>query len=162
VKVVSQARILALQAQSDESLNLIGRGNSTVYSDDFNTVVGKLGGLLGQAGRLATSSALGTDVSSSRQAFQEYQAAHQKVADLATSGAFDKATTQATGVEASVFDTLNNRLSTTVNRAQQQFSRDAASARRSFRWLGISVIVLAVLIGLLALLGTQQRINDYR
>ena len=46
----AQARILALRAESDESLNLVARGGTTKYANDLeNVIIPKLGGKDGQS-----------------------------------------------------------------------------------------------------------------
>ena len=53
---MAQARILALKAESDESLTLIARGNGQADSNDFNTIVPQLGGSDGTTGLLGEAS----------------------------------------------------------------------------------------------------------
>lgn len=167
VKVMAQARILALRAQSDESLTLIARGTGQKYSDDFKSVMTQLGGskqdgtggLLGQATQGAGSP---DDTGRAVTAFTATVRTHAQVAGLADIGDFNGAVALATGQESSDFTQLNGALDTAVNDNQQAFVREASAARSDFGWLALGLIVLAGAIALLALYGIQQRINDYR
>jgi hypothetical protein len=172
VKTMAQARILALKAQSDESLTLIARGNGQKYSTDFDAIVTQLGGKDGNAGLLAQASQESAgaqhaiDVSDVVASYKAYLNAHQRVRAAADSGKFSDAVTLATGTaagdEGPIFTQLDNAMNTAINNSQQQFVRQASAARNTFGLITLGLIVLAVAIGLLALLGTQQRINDYR
>jgi hypothetical protein len=172
VKIMAQARILALKAQSDESLTLIARGNGQKPSADFDAIVPQLGGpdgksgLLGQASREAAGSQHSTDVANVVSAYRSYVGVHKQVRQLAGSGSFALAVVRATGAgaadEGPIFTHLDAAMGTAVDDSQQQFVRQASSARSAFGSITIGLIVLALAIGLLALLGTQQRINDYR
>ena len=99
-------------------------------------------------------------------AYKAFFATHTEVQKLADSGKFTDAITTATtkefGPPKSSFAALDTAITAAVDKNQQQFARDASSARNAFRGLTIGITVLALAIGLLALLGPQQRINDYR
>jgi uncharacterized protein with PQ loop repeat len=167
VKVLAQARILALNAETDESLALVGRGGDQKYIVDFDATIGKLGGKDGTVGLLAQATKQtpgGTvDILSTYKAFL---ATHAKVQKLATEGQFTTAITTATteefGPTTSKFGQLDGAISAAVASNQRQFAGAATSARNAFRGMAIGISVLALAIGLLALWGTQQRINDYR
>jgi uncharacterized protein with PQ loop repeat len=167
VKVLAQARILALNAETDESLALVGRGGDQKYIVDFNANIAKLGGNDGGAGllRQATQATPGGTVDILN-AYKAFLAIHAKVQKQANDGQFSTAITTATteefGPTTSGFAKLDAAISAAVTNNQQQFASAAGSARSAFRGITIGITVLALAIGLLALFGTQQRINDYR
>jgi hypothetical protein len=160
VQVLSQARILALRAQGDESLALVARGSGAQYQSDFDNVISKLrgtdgsGGLIGEAGRIAGVS--------EGPSLQSYLAVHQFVNRLNQTGQFDQAVNQATFAEVAKFDALNTGLTRDIRGSQDSFSRYAAKARHDLRVLSIGIAVLLVATALLAGFGLQQRINEYR
>lgn len=167
VKVLAQARILALNAETDESLALVGRGGDQKYIVDFDATIAKLGGNDGGSGllRQATLETPGGTVDILN-AYKAYLAIHKSVQQQASDGqyaaAIKTATTAEFGPTTSHFAQLDTAISAAVANNQQQFANAAASARSAFRGIAIGVTVLVLAIGLLALFGTQQRINDYR
>src|SRR6516165_5609729 len=160
VQVLSQARILALRAQGDESLALVARGNGTQYQTDFDSVIVKLGGKDGSGGLIGEASQI-AQVSESG-SLQAYLGAHKAVNQLGQAGQYDQAVEQATGSEVATFDTLNNGLTRDIANSQASFARYADGARHDLRNLTVAIAVLLVVIAGLALFGLQQRINEYR
>jgi hypothetical protein len=158
VKVVAQARILALRAESDESLTLVARGGTTKYTADLEKVIiPQLGGPTGQSGLIGQAAAQGAgDAATAYRAFFE---THNKVKQLEGSGKYTNAARLSASEE---FAPLDSALVAAVDRSQQQFTTESAAARNAFKEISIGIAALAVVIGLLALFGTQQRINDYR
>jgi hypothetical protein len=160
VQVLSQGRILALRAQGDESLFLIEPLSGARYQADFNNVIAKLGGkdgsggLIGEASRVAGVSKSGS--------LQAYLGALQSVDQLSRAGKYDQATALATRKEVTTVDTLNNGLTRDIGNSQASFTRYSAGARHDLRNLTIAIAVLLVVIAGLALIGLQQRINEYR
>lgn len=149
VEVVAQARILDLRAESDESLTLVGRGGITKYTDDLEKVIiPQLRGLIQQAGAGDAASA-----------YQNLVATHGQVKKLENAGNYKNAADLSAGQE---FAPLNSALVAAVGRSQEQFVTESGSATKAFQGMSIGIAVLALAIGLLALFGTQQRINDYR
>ena len=160
VQVLSQARILALRSQGDESLALVARGSGDQYQGDFDKVIAELGGtngsggLIGEAGQIAGVS--------EDEHLRAYLAVHTSVHDLSQAGKFDQAVKVATTSEVAAFDVFNTGLTQDIRNSQDSFTHHAASARHDLRNLTIGIAVLLVGAGLLAIFGLQQRINEYR
>jgi hypothetical protein len=160
VQVLSQARILALRSQGDESLALVARGSGDQYQRDFDKVIAELegtngsGGLIGEAGQIAGVS--------EDDHLRAYLAVHTSVHDLSQAGKFDQAVKVATTNEVAAFDVFNTGLTQDIRNSQDSFTHHAASARHDLRNLTIGIAVLLVGAGLLAIFGLQQRINEYR
>jgi hypothetical protein len=166
VKVLAEARILALDAETDESLALVGRGGGQKYTNDFTATIARLGGPDGNSGLLGQATVKGGGTFEILSSYKAFLTTHAMVQRLATNGQFTEAITTATtgefGPADSKFAKLDTAISTAVDNNQLQFVNAAASARSAFRGITIGITVLALAIGLLALIGTQQRINDYR
>jgi hypothetical protein len=160
VQVLSQARILALRAQGDESLTLVARGSGGQYQSDFDNVMAKLGGSDGTGGLMGEADRIAGVFEGDQ--LQPYLAVHSSVNKLSQSGQFDQAVSVATGQEVAVFDALNNSLTQDINNSQDSFTSHAAGARHDLSVLTVGIGVLLVAAGLLALFGLQQRINEYR
>ena len=172
VQVLSQARILALRAKGAESLSLVARGSGQAFDADFTAFTTTLGvpggspGVLARAGSLATTDQSRQAVAAVDVAFAAYLAVHQKVAGLVASGQFDQAVSLAVGPRPdqvnAIFKQLDNALAGALTLNQAEFAQQAASARHQLDGLSVGIPIGLVVVGLLALAGLQQRINDYR
>ena len=169
VQLLSAARILTLQAQADENKTLIERGGGAAYADDFDRVVKRLGGadgrsgLLGEArgvearsGSAARLNPMTADFVTLRQVHRAIRTADDVDAEYRV--AVDKAT----GPEASVIRRLDRGLSKQIATAERRLDNHATAARGGFGALAVGIPLLLVLAGLLALIGLQRRITEYR
>jgi hypothetical protein len=161
VQILSQARILALRAQGDESLFLVEPLSGAQYHTDFDNVIGKLGGQDGSGGLIGEASRM-AGVSAEDGPLTSYLVVHQSVNQLSQTGKFPQAVAVATGKEVATFDTLNNGLTQDIGNSQASFTRAASRARHDLRNLTVAIAVLLVIVAGLALFGFQQRINEYR
>jgi hypothetical protein len=170
VEVLARARSVALQASSDESLAIVARGNGQAFLTDFNNATSQLGGTDGTTGLLAQAANLTSgqpnanrDVQSAVDAYKAYLTAHANVRAIDARG--DPASAVA---KAAITDEyprlvdLNSNLSSALNVMQTQFVHKASSARSTLSPLSYAVPILLIMAALLALVGIQQRINDYR
>jgi hypothetical protein len=166
VQVLSQARILTLRAQGDEGLTLVARGSGDPYQADFKAVTARIGGPDGSSGLLGRMAQIEGAPVSSWSEYRQYLAVHQQVVQLEQSGQFDQAVKVALGRnpggESSQFDALNTDLTNEITSGQARFSSQARSAHRELRNAGVIIAVVLLAVGLLALFGIQQRINEYR
>jgi hypothetical protein len=169
VEVLSAIQVLALRAQSDESLALIARGGGKANLDDFHAVVGALGGvhgtrsgLLGEAATLASRTGSGRSIAALTGMMTSYLAAHARTVSLEDGNHFAGALAYALRIEAPLADRLNARLGSEIAGAQRQFDRARSDATGAVRGLWLAIPVVAVLCAALALLGLEQRIREYR
>lgn len=168
VEVLSAARILALREQADESLALVAHGGSPNYLTDFasvSKVLAPAGGLLGEAGALAKGQGSSSAVSRLDATFAQYQGVHSQVAALEKSGRSEKAITLAVGSSApelALSDRLNSDVVAEIGSAQARFTHSAREATSAVGGLGLAIPLLIAVAGLLALLGLQQRVSEYR
>jgi hypothetical protein len=165
VQILSAARILALRAQADEGKALIARGDGQQYLNDFNQVDGLLqppSGLLGDpAGMTASSAALPSLAATWRGIRDE----HARVARLEAEERFPDAVQRAVGPrsrEAALFDRLNRGFDPPIAAAQRRFEHAAQDARSALTGLAIGIPLLLVVCVTLALIGLQNRLNEYR
>lgn len=169
VQLLSAARILTFRAQGDESLALVARGSGDEFVGDMAAVLGQLGppegpGLIFQADHTVGFDSI-PPISGKGGLFAAYLDAHDKVVKAEQAGQFTQAVELATGSgpdrELPAADQLAAALDNQINHAQQAFAAQAGKARRDISALGIAAVALLVAAGL-ALLGLQQRINEYR
>jgi hypothetical protein len=172
VGALSSARVLALRAESDDSLALVARGSGDQYRADFDATVQKLGGRSGMSGSLgaATTLAGSSDtsdvVAEARKGYRDYLDVHGRIIQLQDSGQFDEAVTRATGRsdgdELPTLTRFDKSLREAISQSEAQFRSDASGARDVLRFLVIAVPMLAIACGALVLFGLQLRINEYR
>jgi hypothetical protein len=168
VQVLAAARILALRAQTDESLALIGRGGSPEDLRDFDVAARALappGGLLGEATMLAGRSGSRSAIDAVAATFAQSRAVHQQVKSLETNGGFPQAVALAVGphaTEAPLSDRLNSEFATTISTAEHRFATNAHAATSALGGLALAIPLLVAAAAVLALLGLQTRVNEYR
>ena len=167
VQFLSATRILTLQAQSDDNTALIERGSGQSYITDFTNVLQSLNGTTGQAllpqARLVaarTGSAASIDRISSD--LTTLGSTHAIVRGDDNAGNYTAAVTEATGAEADIVTKIDDDVALEIASAQQRLDRSAADARSGFGTLAVGIPVLIILSGLLAFVGLQRRIGEYR
>ncbi|HMG27510.1 MAG TPA: hypothetical protein VKH36_11935 [Acidimicrobiia bacterium] len=172
VGALSSARVLALRAESDDSLTLVARGSGDQYRVDFDATVKKLGGRSGMNGSLGTATALAGSsgkshvVAEGRKAYRDYLDVHGQIIQLQDSGQFDEAVARATGTSAGdelpTLTRFDKSLLQGIRESEARFRSDANGARNVLRFLAIAIPIIAIACGALVLYGLQMRINEYR
>jgi hypothetical protein len=168
VQVLAAARILALRAEADDSLALVGRGGSPEDLQDFEVVARVLappGGVLGDAATLARRSQTEAATNRLTATFARYRAVHQQIAARETNGDFPGAEALAVGpdaTEAPLADRLNSGFVTATATAQRRFAGSARDATSALGGLWLAIPLLVAVSAVLALFGVQARANEYR
>jgi hypothetical protein len=168
VEVLSAIRILALRAQSDESLALIARGGGDANLADFAAVRKALtggadpsGGLVGDAAELASRTGTVASFLDLRRTLATYLRAHTRTVALERDD-FSRAIRYAIRTEAPAAYRLDAVLSDEIAGAQRRFVRAGATATRALRGLSFALPTAVVLCAGLSLLGLQRRMKEYR
>jgi hypothetical protein len=169
VQLLSAARILTLQAQADENTTLIERGGGDAFVRDFNRVMHRLGGADGRAGLLGEARAVAARTGSAARLdpitadFVALREMHREIREIDDVQAnYGAAVDKATGPEAALIRRLDNELSLQIGSAEQRLDDHATDARGGFDALTVAIPLLLVLAGVLALVGLQRRITEYR
>ncbi|MDQ1358776.1 MAG: hypothetical protein QOJ52_2626 [Acidimicrobiaceae bacterium] len=170
VQLLSSARILLSRAQVDENLALVARGSGSQYLADFDAVTAELGPADGSSGLLDRAQAVGGDglvpLAGPGSLYASYLKAHDMVLKAENGNQFATAVELATGSSRGeqllAATELSDALNTRINQAQTVFGTKAVAATHDLARLSLGVIGLLVLAALLAFLGIEQRINEYR
>jgi hypothetical protein len=168
VQLLSASHALALRAQHDESLALIGRGSDSTSVEDFDRTVSALegrgpgGGLLGDAERAAARSGSRRDVLAVRSALQRLERFHRVVVRRERAGAYKAAVGTYINRELPQAEQLNTILTTQTNAAQRRFATHADDANGAVKELRFAIPLLAIVIAALAVQGLAARIKEYR
>ena len=153
--LVSQARIEANNAKSNESLTLIARGSGAAFEQAWQSSAGQVQANLDRA----QNPELG-------QLWQDYAKVHTEIRELDDSGKWDQAVSRATG---SGKDSANARFSAFDTSATTFIDEMANVTRDGLRGPRIGLVIGAVLIfvaGIAAALvgrrGVAERLREYR
>jgi hypothetical protein len=172
--VLAQARTEALQARTDETLNLVARGGTDYehpYDAAFQQVGGKdgTGGLLGQAQGMSADDTMSGQVGSAITAAKSWSSLHKQAASANTSGDYDTAVAITLGNggagrpnEAAAFDKVDTALNQAITQARSNFADQTNSAGGWLTALPIGVLVLLLLAAAGAAVGIWQRLREYR
>ena len=171
VAQLSQARTDALQARSDEILNLVARGGEN-YDPQFHSLSAELGGKDGSGGLLgAVKSAsqdqtMSSEVDNAISAAKSWFAAHNTVQNLNNTGDYPNAVSEtlssANDGEATMVTKLDNALDKAITQGRTVFADETNSASAALFGWPIGVLVLAVLAAAGSAFGIWQRLREYR
>lgn len=153
---LSQARISAYDAKSNESLTLIARGSGTAYEDAWKKAADNTAGQLGQVERGVGLAPL----------WNRYRAVHVEIRKEDDKGNWDAAVEKAIG-ESNIssnaaFKAFDDRSSSDLHRFSNTARAELTQARKDLPpigWLGLPIGVVAAL---LAAWGFSQRLEEYR
>lgn len=153
--LVSQARIEANNAKSNESLTLIARGSGAAFEEAWQSSAGQVQANLDQA----QNPELG-------QLWQDYATVHTEIRELDDSGKWEQAVSRATG---SGKDSANARFSAFDTSATTFIDEMASLTRDGLRGPRIGLVIGAVLIfvagiaaAVLGRRGVAERLREYR
>lgn len=153
-------------ARADEARFLIARGAGAAFEEDFTqraTMIDEMrADLEDHAADTADTEAAQFDVEDTYRAWSEYTAIHADVVAADLAGQRDEAVTAALGPADAAFAAFDETTLQVLEESQARFDTEMADAARATRFLQIGSLVLAVLIGGLAMYGIQLRINEYR
>ncbi len=172
VALLSQARTDALQARTDEILNLVARGGEN-YDPQFTKLTTTLGGSDGTGGLLGQVLADSTDdpvmtgqLNAAISTTKKWFALHDSVDTLNNSGNYGAAATQSldptSGGEAGTFQALDTALGNAIEQGRTVFVQQTDNAGDALFALPIGVLVLAVLAAAGSTIGIWQRLREYR
>lgn len=149
---ISQARVAAFEARSDEALTLINRGNGQANEQAYREAADTVDAIVnGRDGR--------EDLADS---FEEYDDTHTTLRELDDAGDWDSAVALLNAESAESFDSLSSDLEDVVRsrsaRAETALD-DAGSGLGGIRW---AIVIGALLAAGLVTVGYGQRLREYR
>jgi hypothetical protein len=150
---LAKARILAQEARTDETLELISRGDLAVGEKSFNGHIGELSKLL--AGGPATA----TD------AVTSWTASHRKQVDAYNGGDYSAAVAQAIGTapdaSAAQFSAVESSVSAAIEKARDDL-RDGVSAAGSWlAWSPTGTLMLTIVAASATVVGLWPRLKEF-
>ncbi|MBD3576833.1 hypothetical protein ICJ52_11380 [Streptomyces sp. KD18] len=175
LKVLTDARIAALQARANENLTLIARGavlaadkKSDKYDVDFAANMKDLDAGLEKALRLADDDKGREPVASAADGVRQWKQRHAAARETDLRGDYQAALPQVIGdrdhkdSSGASFDTVDASLERALAHEQAEFTRAARSGLGAFGGLVTGSAALAVAGAAAVLLGIGRRLSEYR
>ncbi|GAA0252821.1 hypothetical protein [Cryptosporangium japonicum] len=163
---LAEARVAVLQARADESLTLIARGDGRAderhYAEMLTGLIGNdgRGGLLGDVA--AGPGADRAQVERIAGLAARWRALHDDVRELDDGGRYDEAVELASGPPSATFEQLDRALDEYVDATGHWFDARADQAAADLAGARTAVAGLGLLVLAAVVLGTRNRIGEYR
>ncbi|MDH6113246.1 hypothetical protein P3T36_001869 [Kitasatospora sp. MAP12-15] len=170
LQALNSARIDALQARTAENLNLVARGSTTTYADQWTKSTDLLatttsGGQLGSAQQLAPAGA-GQDVADARSEFFTWKQRHDAASAKNDGGDYQAALDATVGSGADgaqqAYQALDAKLAQAADVEKADFLSAAKDGRDATGTVVFAAGVLALLAAAGVLLGIGRRLAEYR
>ncbi|WP_035794105.1 hypothetical protein [Kitasatospora mediocidica] len=170
LQALDSARIDALQARTAENLNLVARGSTTAYADQWTKSSNLLAtttsaGQLGVAQRLAPGGA-GQDVADARAEFFTWKQRHDAASAKNDGGDYQSALDATVGsgpdTTEQAYQAMDAKLAQAADVEKADFLSAAKSGRDATGLVVVAAGVLAVLAAAGVLAGIGRRLAEYR
>jgi hypothetical protein len=150
---LAEARILAQQARTDETLQLITRGDITAGEKSFDGHIDEL------AARIGASSPAATE------AVEKWVASHRKQVDAYRAGDYPGAVAQALGTDAGAsgaqFAVVETSLRDAIEQSRATMRGYVADAGRYLAWTPTATLALMTLAAGAAVVGLWPRLREF-
>jgi hypothetical protein len=146
---LAEARILAQKARTDETLELISRGDIEAGEKSFFGHLEEMSKLLGAA------------PSVTRDEVDKWTASHRTQAEAYQRGDYDAAVAQAMGPSATQFAAVESSLRDGIERTRAALRDRVSSAGDRLAWSPTGTLVLMVLAGAAAAVGLWPRLKEF-
>jgi hypothetical protein len=172
VELLSQARITALEARTDEALTLIARGSGGDFEKDFTAAMTKLigkdgnGGLLNSTYQRASDPGVRDSITATVADLKTWQKVHGTIRGKDDGGHNLDAVALAVGASdtdaPAAFSRVDADLGDGINKANAAFTDESRRAGNAVAGLSIAIAVLTLAGMAAAAWGIQRRIAEYR
>jgi hypothetical protein len=150
---LAKARILAQQARTDETLQLIAHGDATASEASFN----------GRIDDLRTH--LGTGSAAAADGVAKWTASHQKQVEAYLGGDYSAAVTQAIGTDpgasAAQFGIVETSLRDEIEQTRATLRDRVSAAGARLAWSPTGTLVLMVVAAVAAVVGLWPRLKEF-
>jgi hypothetical protein len=149
----AKARILAQQARTDETLQLIARGDITASEKSFNDRI------------QAMTALMGTAPSAAADGVKAWSASHRKQVDAYEGGDYDAAVAQAVGTDPSAsqaqFAIVEAGLRDEIEQSRAAMRDHVSTAGTWLAWTPVGTLVLMAVAAAAAVAGSWPRLKEF-
>lgn len=149
---LGNARVIVQKARTDETLQLISRGDITAGEKSFNDRIGQLTALLG-------------DEPSAADRVAAWTASHGRQVELYQGGDYPGAVAQAIGPDpggsAAQFAAVETKLNDAIEETRATLRDDVSAAGTRLSWSPTGTLVLMVLAAAAAVVGLWPRLKEF-
>ncbi len=150
---LAKARILAQQARTDETLELIARGDITAREASFSSHMDEVAALLG------------TGPAAAADAVAKWRASHRKQVEAYETGDYNVAVAQAIGPEpdasAAQFAAAESSLRNEIEQTRATLRDRVSAAGAQLAWSPTGTLVLLVVGAVVAVVGLWPRLKEF-
>lgn len=150
---LAQARIVALQARTGETLQLIARGDITAAETSFKGRIGELSTLLGDGPADAVTGV------------QKWSDSHRRHADAYRAGDYPAAVALAVGgdpnASSTQFAVVESSLRDEIEKTRMTLRAEMAEAGGRLAWMPMGVLVLMMVAAAAAVIGLWPRLKEF-
>lgn len=150
---LANARVVAQKARTDETLQLISRGDIAAGERSFNDRIGQLTALLDHGPVAAADGVL------------SWTASHRKQAELYQGGDYPAALAQAIGTDpngsAAQFAAVESSLNDAIEQTRATLRDDVSAAGARLAWSPTGTLVLMVIAAAAAVVGLWPRLKEF-
>ncbi|WP_319447257.1 MULTISPECIES: hypothetical protein [unclassified Mycobacterium] len=150
---LAKARILAQEARTDETLQLITRGDLTAGEKSFNGHIGELSTLVAQGPAAAVDGVV------------KWTASHRKQVERYDAGDYPGAVAQAVGADPSAsaaqFAAVESSLSDAIEQTRANLRGGVSTAGSRLTWSPTGTLILMVIAGSATVVGLWPRLKEF-
>jgi hypothetical protein len=150
---LARARTLARQARTDETVQLIARGDITASDKSFNDRIDELNGLIG------------TGPSAAADGVRRWTASHRKQVEAYLNSDYNAAVAQAIGPDpnasAAQFAIVESSLRDEIEQTRAALRGQASAAGAWLAWSPTGALVLMTIAGVAAVIGLWPRLKEF-
>ncbi|MBJ7338098.1 MAG: hypothetical protein JHC64_10390 [Mycolicibacterium sp.] len=150
---LANARVIAQKARTDETLQLISRGDITAGEKAFNDHLGQLSALLADGPAAAADGVIG------------WTASHRTQVELYQGGDYPAAVAQAIGADprgsAAQFAAVEASLGEAIEQTRETLRDDVSAAGARLAWSPTGALVLMVIAAAAAVVGLWPRLKEF-
>ncbi|MBJ8348557.1 hypothetical protein [Antrihabitans sp. YC2-6] len=161
--LLTESRILAQQARSDETLKLVRRDTTGQFDSFYDDDMARLAQRLGEYGTDTEGAHLVADALAAQ---ERWLVAHKRMNDTLDAGDFAGAAVVAIGPgdadSAAQFEAVDSAIAQAILDTRATLRANISRAARSLEALGAGAMVLAILSTLWIALGLWPRLREYR
>jgi tetrahydromethanopterin S-methyltransferase subunit G len=166
ISELTETRVAALTARTNETLTLVARGSGDAFEEDYQRVAATLDGLLERVEAGAVEPEVRERLTDAEAAWEDWREVHTGIRAADDNGDYARAVELAAGADESgaqaYFDQVDEGLAEALGQTNQRFADEVSQASNAVTGTVVGVIVLALVMAVGSVTGIWQRLKEYR